>query len=693
MGAGEQPNGSMQKAGCGRCVCFAVRALFWGVMMLAAFGIVSMFATNISFHERTHRTTRLLVLADSFWKAGFYSVSILGVLTVLSALVHGKNSTEDSVKDFWQGTWLVDRKSLQQRGFIIQPLGLYFLGGFLFITQVVLEEKIIPGTELVSQKSERGHKRFGRRHVLGDDIEPEHRCFFLEQVDGKVAADLPDTHWGTPPYAKLRQFMFSGRSGQETLEQAQINHYTKSDRSVLSYLDALWGEHMRRIPPSQLSSCYYAEDTIISFALNLPTDDFNVKSLLNVSSTNSSRPENFKFAPAYLGADGWPWNRRILFAKDYMTACLYVCYSWADGSAVAKLLECGMVIGGGLTIVLIANAIGHQLGSLLITHSTQPNELVQAMLRDFRVLWYARRAMIQFSCPGGLKHLKLENDPELKKLEDTFRMFTRLAWQALGWIFLKLALATVLVFKIYRPLAIRYTDSLADRALLRCLLYLSVFNLALRSVLCFTKKVWSEGEDDSFYHQSPAALALPLDAPQARASSSDSERTGMVTYDLYEWISLSGDEVISLLFSYTKQIGTEDLLEPYQQIKVNPARTVHLDGLRFGFCIGRNATGEILSDKHGALWAGAQVQVEFDRDDVHCTKEDPRVKQLTGKEDREDEKAQVLQKKVIVNLDPVDLIRVQAEEIFTEEKFRQWLNAKVDKKVNDKGDPLVPQSA
>eukprot|EP00439_Symbiodinium_sp_Y106_P070953 s1773_g12.t1 len=479
---------------------------------------------------------------------------------------------------------------------------------------------------------------------------------------------------------------------------------------------------MRRIPPSQLSSCYYAEDTIISFALNLPTDDFNVKSLLNVSSTNSSRPEPFKFAPAYLGADGWPWNRRILFAKDYMTACLYVCYSWAEGSAVAKLLECGMVIGGGLTIVLIANAIGHQLGSLLITHSTQPNELVQAMLRDSRVLWYARRAMIQFSCPGGLKHLELENDPELKKLEDTFRMFTRLAWQALGWIFLKLALATVLVFKIHRPLAIRYTDSLADRALLRCLLYLSVFNLALRSVLCFTKKVestshaaqrgcsqlepsstressadfpqvWREGEDDSFYHPSPAALALPLDAPEACASSSDSERTGMVTYDLYEWISLSGDEVISLLFSYTKQIGTEDLLEPYQQIKVKPARTVHLDGLRFGFCIGRNATGQILSDKHGALWAGAQVQVEFDRDDVHCTKEDPRVKQLTGKEDREDEKEQVLQKKVIVNLDPVDLIRVQAEEIFTEEKFRQWLNAKVDKKVDDKGDPLMPQSA
>ncbi|CAE7942124.1 unnamed protein product, partial [Symbiodinium necroappetens] len=124
-----------------------------------------------------------------------------------------------------------------------------------------------------------------------------------------------------------------------------------------------------------------------------------------------------------------------------------------------------------------------------------------AMLRDSRVLWYARRAMIQFSCPGGLKHLKLENDPELKKLEDTFRMFTRLAWQALGWIFLKLALATVVVFKIYRPLAIRYTDSLADRALLRCLLYLSVFNLGLRSVLCFTKKVWREGEDDSFYHQ------------------------------------------------------------------------------------------------------------------------------------------------------------------------------------------------
>ena len=24
----------------------------------------------------------------------------------------------------------------------------------------------------------------------------------------------------------------------------------------------------------------------------------------------------------------------------------------------------------------------------------------------------------------------LQNDPELKKLEDTFRMFTRLAWQA-----------------------------------------------------------------------------------------------------------------------------------------------------------------------------------------------------------------------------------------------------------------------
>eukprot|EP00439_Symbiodinium_sp_Y106_P073385 s1773_g13.t2 len=664
------------------CVCLAVACL----------GVLAMLVALIVFIH-LHWTTRLLVFVDTFWKVGFYIFGLIGILTVASTFVHD-NDNPDSIQRFWQFQYsILDIKSWQPRGFILQPLGLYFLGGFLFVTQVLLEEQILPGEEVLKSESE------------------EKRCFFLEQVDWQVAATIPHVHRGTVPNATSLRAPWvpthtCGLSRECKLKEAKIEYEVRRTSTWMQYWSALWGQWIRRVPPS---TCFMANETLPALALNLPMKDFSPAEVKNST-------KNLRFAPAYMGADGPPWNRSQFFAKDYWTACNYECYEWGEGSAVENLLECGMVIGGGLTIVLVANAVGNYVGNSFVTHDTKPEELINVLLRDVRVLFRARKRLFESLCCQ-----KMGNHATGK----AFRHFTKLAWQGVIINIVKLILYFYCGTKIYRHVAVRYTGSLSDRGLLRCILYLSIFNSGLRSIFCFTRKCWREGEDDGFYpltgmkaSNSTGARGclrgceMPGDssAPELRrmqtvqlAEGEDEGSSGsMVSYDLYEWMKAPGYKVAPLLFGYIRRIGKEELADPDREVRIKVMRTIRLEGKDWGLCVEKNKEGIIKKPEgHGAQWRGTSILVEFEEGvttDPHILKQMGQHEEAPGSESR----AQV------VAVDPADLIQVHVPdkdssevsscfglscsaeaEIMTQKNFLEWLEGNSNMQEDEEACPFL----
>ncbi|CAE7269730.1 unnamed protein product [Symbiodinium natans] len=587
---------------CNCCCSTLVEFSFAVALAVASLGVVAMLVALIVFNH-LEWTTRLLVFVDTFWKVGFYIFGFIGVLTVISAFVHDHDV--DMIQRFWQFQYsIVDIKSWQPRGFILQPLGLYFLGAFLFVTQVLLKEQILCGEEVMKSESD------------------ARRCFFLEQVDWQVAASLDHLHRGTAPNASSLATPWGASSScllsrECKLNAAGIKYEVRFTTTWMKYWNSLWGQWIRRAPPSE---CFMADETLPALALNLPKKDFSPVTLMN----STKKPENIRFAPAFLGADGPPWNRSLYFAKDYRTACHYECYEWGEGSAVENLLELGMVIGGGLTIVLVANAVGNYVGNNFITHDTFPDELIHVLLRDVRVLFRARwRLLDSLTCRTRGPY------PQSETQRRAFVLFTKLAWKGLFLNILKLVAYFICGTSIYRRLAVRYTGTLSDRGLLRCILYLSIFNSGLRSIFCFTQKCWREGEDDGFYApmarvdaDTPKTNARAVvmqgggEAPGAppgdlQAAGMGLESGSMASYDLYEWLKVPSHQVARLLFDYIRRIGKEELANS-EDLCVQAARKIPMEGEDFGFCVAFGAKGTIKKTEHGAEWRGTRVMVEFD---------------------------------------------------------------------------------
>eukprot|EP00439_Symbiodinium_sp_Y106_P063882 s363_g9.t4 len=431
--------------------------------------------------------TKIIVLADTFWKASFYTflcigpsarsmlllVLVAGAMTLASVVVvhiPEVDHADDWVSNFWgldvqRGPVRINIKGWQAMGFILRPLGLFVLGGFLFVSQIVLQEHVYSGNWLQDELTEN---------------EKEHmHCYFMEQVDRETA--VKDT-----------EKLMKGEAVPEFL-------------TITSLDNALWGDHIRRAPPSQ---CHLATEIQPVPAFNVPTEDFAALDM------KKDEPKHLRFAPAYLGADGWWWNFTMYFSTEMQTACHYECVAWGDSTAVEKLLEIGMVLGGGFAILLFANEV---------------------VIKDFRVLYYA--------IPGAIRALWNGSG----RSENFFLNFIWVTVQATTWMLVK-AYCGVYVILTYRSLVVRYSESLADRGLIRCLIYVSLFNVALRTIFCFTKDMWNLGEDNGFHKME---------------SSEDGHRgkkeKHLKSFDLYKWMKLSAREVLEFLFDYIYNLGKEEL--------------------------------------------------------------------------------------------------------------------------------------
>ncbi|CAE7362445.1 unnamed protein product [Symbiodinium necroappetens] len=148
----------------------------------------------------------------------------------------------------------------------------------------------------------------------------------------------------------------------------------------------------------------------------------------------------------------------------------------------------------------------------------------------------------------------------------------------------------------YRSLVVRYSESLADRGLIRCLIYVSLFNVALRTVFCFTKDMWNSGEDNGFHKME-----------RSEDGHRGKKEKHLKSFDLYKWMKLSATEVLEFLFDYIYNLGKEEL-ESDEDIKVK--MIFHATEDQWEIPVG--AEGIIRKTAgYGATFEGSKVFVHF----------------------------------------------------------------------------------
>eukprot|EP00913_Durusdinium_trenchii_P021436 g20147.t1 len=297
------------------------------------------------------------------------------------------------------------------------------------------------------------------------------------------------------------------------LNATGIDFYEKNTTNIVSYIHALYGQYVRR----KLGG----REWILPLpAYNVPKQDFGLDEV------NRSHPQfrNFTFAPAYLGGEGPPWNHAMFFTDSIRTACHYECTAWAEESAVNKLLELGMETWRQYTAAVTDPR------NPLVDRDTKTTELAKVILGDIRVLFVAFPKL--FCWPPKAEHQK----------------YFGYAWLAVIKLISKLIVGLLIILRLYRPMVVKYSESMADRGLVRCIVYVSLFNTALRSMYCFTKEMWNTGEDSGFHLFVQKGL--------------NNEKGGSFTnksYDLYNWMRLPVEQVIDLLFDYTYNLGPDEL--------------------------------------------------------------------------------------------------------------------------------------
>jgi len=213
----------------------------------------------------------------------------------------------------------------------------------------------------------------------------------------------------------------------------------------------------------------------------------------------------------------------------------------------------------------------------------KPARLAEVVIKDFRVLYYA--------IPGAIRALWNGSG----RSENFFLNFIWVTVQATTWMLVK-AYCGVYVILTYRSLVVRYSESLADRGLIRCLIYVSLFNVALRTIFCFTKDMWNLGEDNGFHKME---------------SSEDGHRgkkeKHLKSFDLYKWMKLSAREVLEFLFDYIYNLGKEEL-ESDEDIKVK--MIFHATEDQWEIPVGAEGTIR-KTPGYGATFEGSKVFVHF----------------------------------------------------------------------------------
>lgn len=487
------------------------------------------------------------------------------------------DQADDWVSNFWgldvqRGPLRINIKGWQAMGFILRPLGLFVLGGFLFVSQIVLQEHVYSGNWLQDELTEN---------------EKEHmHCYFMEQVDRETAVKdkeklmkgqavpefLTITNLNNVSYHMHHRNCLTNRACK--LDLAGINYTKVHTTDVFEWITALWGDHIRRAPPSQ---CHLANQIQPVPAFNVPMEDFAALEM------KTDEPKHLRFAPAYLGADGWWWNFTMYFSTEMQTACHYECVAWGDSTAVEKLLEIGMVLGGGYAILLFANEVGNTLGNSLVDRDMKPARLAEVVIKDFRVLYHA--------IPGAIRALWNGSS----RSENFFGNFIFVTAQATVWMLVK-AWCGVYVILTYRSLVVRYSESLADRGLIRCLIYVSLFNVALRTVFCFTKDMWNSGEDNGFHKME-----------RSEDGHRGKKEKHLKSFDLYKWMKLSATEVLEFLFDYIYNLGKEEL-ESDEDIKVK--MIFHATEDQWEIPVGAEGTIRKTAG-YGATFEGSKVFVHF----------------------------------------------------------------------------------
>lgn len=490
-------------------------------------------------------TTKILVLADTFWKVSFFSAGIIGALTLIGAVTQIKVAS-----DFWKTEWgFLNIKQFQARGFILMPLGLYILGAFLFVTQIVVDEKVLEGSKLSAGD--------------GDMLDGGNaKCFFIEQVDQMtgIGAGTVKGAW-TPKMGYFSAIKECGGISNLTcrLEKRGIETFMVESRNLMENFAAMYGKWVRRTPPSL---CYHAREMLPTGMLNVPMSDFDPK---DVKGKTHIKSDQLEYAPAYQGGSGF-FFREDYFATNILTPCHYACSKWSDQTPVGKLLELGMVVGGGLTLVLFADRIGYYCGNRFVTRDTKPEDLANILFGDVRMLSHAIPKILRGRLCGDIACA---------------------AWWGLAKIIIKGIIAMVVVV-IYRPYVLQYSRTLADRGAMRCVLYVSLYNTLLRSIFVFTRKLWEDGEDPNFRTNSNNGLHLK-------------------SFDLYDWMQLPARDVYEYLSKYVYGLGPKEL-ESNHEIEV---RCIH-DVFELDFIVTDQATGFVQKiSNYGAIWEGTKVKVKW----------------------------------------------------------------------------------
>lgn len=182
--------------------------------------------------------------------------------------------------------------------------------------------------------------------------------------------------------------------------------------------------------------------------------------------------------------------------------------------------------------------------------------------------------------------------------------------------------ATAVMRFFYRPLVVKYSESLADRGLVRCIFYVGLFNTFLRSMFCFTKEMWSCGEDSGFH---------------MHESGKEKDGVRRFSFDLCNWMRLDLEKMVDLLFDYTYNLGEAELASD-QDIEVK----TRFETTEDQYDIAAGASGTIVKRKnYGAVYEGSKVFVHFYGDGIKINNlsrsganlnESPRITDGKGKE-------------------------------------------------------------
>jgi len=242
-----------------------------------------------------------------------------------------------------------------------------------------------------------------------------------------------------------------------------------------------------------------------------------------------------------------------------------------------------MVVGGGMAIVAVSDIIGGKLGNKLIDRDTSVEELAKVIPGDVRISLSALRC-------GSLW-------PWLRPADAKQRVYFAGCWWALSLLLLKVMAATAVMRFFYRPLVVKYSESLADRGLVRCIFYVGLFNTFLRSMFCFTKEMWSSGEDSGFH---------------MHESGKEKDGVRRFSFDLYNWMRLDLEKMVDLLFDYTYNLGDAELASD-QDIEVK----TRFETTEDQYDIAAGASGTIVKRKnYGAVYEGSKVFVHFYGDGI-----------------------------------------------------------------------------